>query len=357
MTTSMARELRFFEAVRDALDVALETDPRVFVMGLGVPDPKGIFGTTVGLSDTYGPDRVCDMPTSENGMTGVAIGASLTGMRPVMIHQRIDFAVLAMEQIVNQAAKWRYMYGGRAHVPLVIRLIVGRGWGQGPQHSQSLHSWFAHVPGLKVVMPVTPHDAKGLLLAAIDDDDPVVYVEHRWLHPLYGEVPEGHYHVPIGSCQTLRAGDDVTIAATSYMAVEAVRVADALARAGIGVDVIAVTSLRPLDRDTILASVQRTGRFVIADTSWATAGFSAELSAVVAEGAFDSLTAPPCRVTTEDTPIPTTPALAAHSYPRGAELIKAVAQVLGRDPAPLLDELGPDPERLDVPDASFTGPF
>ncbi len=353
----LGRELRFTEAVHEALDLALERDPRVYVFGLGVPDPKGIFGTTLGLVERHGTDRVLDMPTAENGMTGVAIGTALAGMRPVMIHQRIDFATLAIEQIVNQAAKWRYTFGGRHSVPLVIRLIVGRGWGQGPQHSQSLQSWFAHIPGLKVVMPVTPFDAKGLMLASIEDDNPVVFIEHRWLHQLHGDVPEGHYLTEIGPVRQLRSGDDVTIVATSYMAIEAVRAADVLAQAGIRADVVAVTTLRPLRPEGILESVRRTGRLVVADTSWRASGFSAELVAVVVEDTGTHLAAPPIRLGTADAPVPTTPALARLSYPRVPDLVRAVATVLGVDPRPLMDLCGPGPERFDVPDASFTGPF
>src|ERR1700712_4498681 len=180
----MARQRKFFEAVNEALDQCMTADPNVYVMGLGVPDPKGIFGTTLGLQAKHGAQRVMDMPTSENGMTGVAIGSALVGMRPVMVHQRFDFALLALEQIVNQAAKWSYLFAGQ-RVPITIRLIVGRGWGQGPQHSQSLHAWLAHVPGLKVAMPATPSDAKGLLVAAIEDNNPVVVIEHRWLHQTF----------------------------------------------------------------------------------------------------------------------------------------------------------------------------
>jgi acetoin:2,6-dichlorophenolindophenol oxidoreductase subunit beta len=352
-----ARQLKFSEALREALDLALARDDRVYLMGLGVPDPKGIFGTTVGLAERHGHRRVLDMPTAENGMTGVAIGSALVGMRPVMAHQRIDFATLAMEQIVTQAAKWRYAFGGQHSVPLVIRLIVGRGWGQGPQHSQSLQSWFAHIPGLKVVMPVTPHDAKGLMLAAIEDDDPVVFIEHRWLHHLHGHVPEGHYTTPIGPVRRLREGDDVTIAATSYMAVEAMRAAEVLARGGVQADVLAVTTLRPLDASGIVESVRRTGRLVVADTSWRPAGFGAELVARVAEEAHDALRAAPVRLGTIDTPVPTTPALARLSYPRLPEIVRSVAGVLNVDPAPLLELLDPLPEHLDVPDSAFTGPF
>jgi acetoin:2,6-dichlorophenolindophenol oxidoreductase subunit beta len=356
-TDAARRELRFTDALHEALDLALERDPRVYVIGLGAPDPKGIFGTTLGLAERHGTDRVLDMPTAENGMTGVAIGTALAGMRPVMIHQRIDFATLAVEQIVNQAAKWRYTFGGRHSVPLVIRLIVGRGWGQGPQHSQSLQSWFAHVPGLKVVMPATPFDAKGLMLASIEDDDPVIFIEHRWLHQLHGDVPEGHYTTEIGPVRRLRAGDDVTIVATSYMAIEAVRAADVLARVGIAADVVAVTTLRPLRPEGILESVRRTGRLVVADTSWRAAGFGAELVAVVVEDADVRLLAPPIRLGTADTPVPTTSALARLSYPRVPDLLRAAAAVLGADPGPLLEMNGPEPERLDVPDAAFSGPF
>lgn len=351
------RELTVAEALHEALDIALARDDAVYLMGLGVPDPKGIFGTTVGLAQRYGQRRVLDMPTAENGMTGVAIGSALVGMRPVMMHQRIDFATLAMEQIVNQAAKWRYTFGGRHKVPLVIRLIVGRGWGQGPQHSQSLQSWFAHVPGLKVVMPVTPYDAKGLMLASIEDDDPVIFIEHRWLHQLHGPVPEGHYLTPIGPVRRLREGGDVTIAATSYMAVEAVRAAEVLARGGVRADVLAVTTLRPLDASGLLESVRRTGRLVVADTSWRPAGFGAELVARVAEEAHGALCAAPRRLGIADTPVPTTAALARLSYPRVPELVRAAAEMVGADPASFEVYLEPPPEHLDVPDSAFTGPF
>lgn len=353
----MVRELKFGDAVREALDIALARDPSVYVMGLGVPDPKGIFGTTLELQEQYGSGRVFDIPTSENAMTGVALGSSLLGMRPVLVHQRVDFATLAMDQMVNQAAKWRYMFGGKQHAPIVIRMIVGRGWGNGPQHTQSLQSWFAHVPGLKVVMPVTPRDAKGLLLAAIDDDDPVVYIEHRWLHHLRGDVPEGHYHVPIGSSQTLRPGTDVTIAAISYSAIEAARAADALAAQGVAVEVIAITSLRPFDPAPLIESVRRTGRLVVADTSWTHAGFSAELVSTVAEHALDALVAPPVRLGLADAPVPTTPALARASYPTDADIVRTVGALLHRDFEGLSVELESARVLHDVPDLSFTGPF
>jgi pyruvate dehydrogenase E1 component beta subunit len=205
------RQLKFSEAIHEAIDVCLERDRKVYLMGLGVPDPIGVFGTTKGLQEKHGKKRVFDMPVAENAMSGVALGSCLVGMRPIMTHMRLEFAMTAMDQICNQAAKWHYMFGGQSKVPLTIRMLVGRGWGQGPQHSQSLHAWFAHIPGLKVVMPSTPYDAKGLLIASIEDDNPVVFFEHRWLHNIHGPVPEGHYTVPLGEPRLVTEGGDVTI--------------------------------------------------------------------------------------------------------------------------------------------------
>jgi pyruvate dehydrogenase E1 component beta subunit len=352
----MPREMKYVQAIHEATDQCMAKDPAVYVMGLGVPDPKGIFGSTLGLEQKYGSGRVMDMPASENAMTGVAIGSALAGMRPILTHQRIDFAVLSMEQIVNQAANWHYMFGGQMSVPLVIRMIIGRGWGQGPQHSQSLQAWFAHVPGLKVVMPATPYDAKGLLVASIEDDNPVIFIEHRWLHNIAGHVPEETYRVPLGKARVARRGKDVTIAAVSYMTLEALRAAEMLAEDGIDAEVVDVRSLRPLDDESILESVHKTGRLVAADTGWRTGGFSAEIVATVTEKAFDDLKSAPRRVALPDCPTPTTPALANLYYPRAAHIVVATKQMMGlsvgdsvlRPPASVL---------LDVPDKSFKGPF
>lgn len=348
------RSLRFNEAIREALDLALAADPRVLVMGLGVPDPKGVFGTTLGLQKRHGARRVLDMPTSENGMTGVALGTTLAGMRPVLVHQRLDFALLAIEQMVNQAAKWRYMFGGQMGAPLVIRLVVGRGWGQGTQHAQSLHSWFAHIPGLKVALPATPADAKGLLLSAIDDEDPVIFIEHRWLHGVFGPVPEGDAREPLGVARIARAGGDVTIAAVSYMTIEALRAAELLAPLGVSAEIVDLRSLRPLDEATLLGSVRKTRRLLVADTGWVFGGFSGELAALAAEKAWDALVAPPRRLGTADCPIPSTPALANLCYPRAEELAEAALGLVGRpELAAKLERRPPS----DVPDPGFTGPF
>lgn len=350
----MTRALKFVQAIHEALDECLGRDPSVYVVGLGVPDPKGIFGTTLGLQAKYGPQRVMDMPCSENGMTGIAVGSALAGLRPVMVHQRIDFALLAMEQIVNQAAKWHYMFGGRQKVPLVIRLLVGRGWGQGAQHSQSLQAFFAHVPGLKVVMPATPGDAKGLLTAAIEDDNPVLFLEHRWLHNVRGPVPEGRHVVPIGPARVVRPGCDVTMVGLSYMTLECLRAAEVLDQQGIQAEVIDLRSLRPWDDALVCASVRRTGRLLVADTGWKAVGFSAEVVARVAEECLSSLRAPPRRVALPDCPTPTTPGLADHYYPLADDLVQACCALVGRPYVPVAR----DSQRpRDIPDPDFTGPF
>lgn len=354
---AIKREMKFFQAVNEALDLCLAKDNNVYVMGLGVPDPKGVFGTTLGLQQKYGANRVMDMPTSENGMTGVAIGSALIGMRPVMTHQRVDFALLAMDQIVSQAAKWHYMFGGKMKVPLVIRLLVGRGWGQGPQHSQSLQAWFAHIPGLKVVMPVTPYDAKGLLIAGIEDDNPVIFIEHRWLHNTFGDVPEGFYRVPIGQARVARSGSDVTLVATSHAVLEALRAAERLTKAGIEAEVIDVRTLRPLDLASILQSVHKTGRLLVVDTGWKFGGFGGELVASVTEELFSELKCPPQRLGMTDAPVPTSPALARLSYPGVTGIASQISKMLGisEEKFPVQDEMPLFPS--DVPDPQFAGPF
>jgi pyruvate dehydrogenase E1 component beta subunit len=351
------RQLKFHEAVNEAQDICLARDPAVYLMGLGVPDPGAIFGTTRGLREKHGPSRVMDMPVSECAMTGVALGSALTGMRPIMVHQRLDFSLYAIDQIVNQAANWQYMFAGSRSVPMVIRMVVGRGWGQGPQHAQSLQAWFSHIPGLKVVMPVTAHDAKGLLIAAVEDDNPVIFIEHRWLHNLIDFVPEGHYVTPIGKAHLPRTGNDLTIAATSYMVVEAIKAADIMGRNGVSVEVVDIRSLRPLDKETLLGSVRKTGRLLVADTAWITCGFGAEVVSVAAEEAFEHLIAPPRRMGLPACPCPTSPGLAKHYYPQVDDLLAAASEMLGLDSTrrPRAPQSTGVP--LDVQDKSFTGPF
>lgn len=349
------RQLKFNEAIREALDQCLAANPAVYVMGLGATDPKGVFGTTLGLEEKYGPKRVMDMPTSENAMTGVAIGSTLVGQRPVMVHQRADFFFLAMDQLINNAAKWHYMFGEQRPMPLVIRLVVGRGWGQGPQHSQSTQALFAHIPGLKVVLPATPHDAKGLLIAAVEDDNPVVFIEHRWLHPVFGEVPEESYRVPLGKARVAREGSDVTVVASSYMVIEALKASESLAKEGIRAEVIDLRSLKPLDTPAILASVQKTGRLIAVDGAWRSAGFAAEIVATVVETL--TLKSPPVRITFPEAPCPATAALAGLFYPRAIQIVNAACRMVGHGEMTEAQAGLVSDTPLDVPDQQFAGPF
>lgn len=351
------REIKCAQAILEATDQCMADDPSVYIMGLGVTDPRGVFGTTLGLESKYGGKRVMDMPVAENGMTGIAIGSALAGMRPIMTHQRIDFMLLSLDQIINNASKWHYMFGGIMKVPLVIRLLVGRGWGQGPQHSQSLQALFAHIPGLKVVMPTTPYDAKGLLVSAIEDDNPVIYIEHRWLHGIVGDVPEEKFRVPIGKAKVIKEGVDVSIISSSYMTLEALKAAEILEQHGIHAEVIDLRTIKPLDENTVISSVRKTGRLVVVDGAWRTAGFSAEILAVASEKAFKFLRNAPVRITFPDVPTPTSWALANHYYPRAVHIVNSVREML-RKKAVSEEHLEMKCDiPLDVPDKAFTGPF
>ena len=351
------RELRYYQAINEALAQSLEADPSVYLLGLGVPGPTGIFGTTSGLVERFGPDRVLDMPSAEGGMTGVALGTTITGMRPIMVHMRVDFAILAMDQMVNQVAKWHFMYGGKLRAPMVFRMIIGRGWGQGPQHSQSLQAWFSHIPGLKVVMPTTPHDVKGMLIAAVRDDAPVVVFEHRWLYNISGHVPEEVYEVPLDTAKVVREGRDVSIVASSYMVLEALRAAEVLELAGVSAEVVDLRTLQPLDMATVADSVRRTGHVVVADTGGLEYGISAEVVARLAETASGSMKSPPRRVALPFSPSPTSPSLADAFYPRAHDIVSAVVDQLAIDPMRIPPEAAAPEGWRDKPDASFTGPY
>jgi pyruvate/2-oxoglutarate/acetoin dehydrogenase E1 component len=279
----LERILTYNEAIKEATDQEMGRDPSVLVMGIGVDDFKGIYGTTSGLVEKYGADRVFDTPIAEDGMTGVAIGAALAGMRPIHVHIRMDFLLLAMNQLVNIAAKSHYMFGGAVSVPIVVRAVIGRSWGQGAQHSQGLQSLFMHIPGLRVVAPSTPYDAKGILVESIRDNNPVIFVEHRMIHSQKSHVPEEDYTVPLGKARVLTEGDDVTIVGISYMAVESFRAWSHLKDAGISAEVIDPVSLSPLDIDTIVESVKKTGRLIVVDCAWTSCGASAEIVAQVSE--------------------------------------------------------------------------
>ncbi len=348
--------MSFAKAINEALTVAMAQDPNVICYGLGVPDPKGVFGTTSGLQERFGDERVFDMPTAENAMTGIGVGAALYGLRPVMTHQRLDFALLSMDQLVNNAAKWRFMFGGARGVPLTVRMILGRGWGQGPTHSQNLQAWFAHVPGLKVVAPSTPEDAKGLLLASIFDDDPVVFLEHRWLHNLRGEVPSGDGRVPIGKARWLRRGENVTIVAMSYMCIEALHAVEHLEVQGISCDLIDLRSIRPIDWHAIEGSVARTGRLLALDPGMLSGSVSGEIVAHVASSCWDALQCEPRRLAMPDFPEATSPALTRDYHVRAERIVQEVGAMLSREVEyRSLDRRRKHPH--DVPGDWFTGPF
>ncbi|VDC33637.1 alpha-ketoacid dehydrogenase subunit beta [Pseudogemmobacter humi] len=327
MTT---REISYSEAIREAMAIALDSDPAVILMGEDIGTYGGAFQVTLDLIDRYGPERVMDTPISELGGAGVAVGAALTGLKPIFEFQFSDFAALAMEQIVNQAAKLRYMLGGEASVPVVFRMPAGSGTGAAAQHSQSLEAWFGHVPGLKVVQPSTPEDAKGLLLAALADPDPVLIFEHKLLYKMKGPVPEGAYTTPIGKARIARAGRDVTIVAGAIMLHRALEAAEKLAAEGIDAEVIDLRSIRPIDHETILASVRRTGRLMVVYEGVKSYGVGAEISAMVAESdAFDYLEAPILRLGGAEAPIPYNPDLERVAVPQ-TDGIEAAARSLVR---------------------------
>lgn len=321
------RVISYADAIREALDQALDIDPRVYVMGQGVDDGGGMFGTTKDLHKTHGTNRVFDTPLAESGLTGIAMGTALGGMRPVYMHNRPDFFYLCLDQLVNHASKWHYMFGGRCAVPMVMWACIGRGWGSGAQHSQALQGIMMQFPGLKVVMPSTAYDAKGLLMAAIADENPVVVIEHRHNFRFKGAVPENAFTVPIGKGMIRREGSDVTIVGISNMVNEALQAAETLAEEGIDVEVVDLRSLRPLDEDIVLNSVRKTGRLVVTDSGWRTGGVTAEIGALVAEKAHGVLRAPLRRVTCPDCPTPSGYTLENAFYAGADDIAQAVREV------------------------------
>ena len=353
MTTD---EISYAKALHRAQYQLLAEDENVLLFGLGVPGPTGIFGSTKGLQDAFGDDRVIDTPASENALTGIALGAATRGKRPILVHIRMDFAVLSLEPIANQAAKWSYMYGGRMKAPMVIRMIIGRGWGQGPQHSQSLQAWFGHIPGLKVVMPSRPIDAHGMLIAACWDDAPVIFIEHRWLYGLPGPVSTNSTPRPLEGAEIVRSGKDITIAATSYMVIEALHAADLLAEIGVEAEVIDLRCLTPIDKETLGASVRKTGHLLVSDTGHAPFGVTSEVISQATQVAWPDLKSAPEALTSPFVPTPTSPALADLYYPRAHDLAEAARRKLS-----ITKNLPPEPpfDRpwRDQPDASFTGPY
>lgn len=345
------RLLSYVNAIREALEQAMAADPDVFLFGLDVDDHKAIQGSTRGLVERFGPERVFTTPLAEDAMTGIAIGAAMAGMRPVHTHIRMDFLLLCMNQLINIAAKAHYMYGGQVRVPMVVRSMIGKSWGQGAQHSQGLHALFMHIPGLKVVAPSNAHDAKGCMLQAIKDNNPVIFVEHRLLYSTEAFVPEESFCVPFGKARRLTEGNDLTVVAISNMVQESLRAHELLSEIGVSAELIDPISLVPLDMETICHSVRKTGRLLVVDSAWTTCGASAE----IVSGVVERLPGIPImarRIGFAPTTCPTSPWLEAAFYPNPSTIAQAAYQMV-RDASDWI----PDPARVNLGRSQFRGPF
>jgi pyruvate dehydrogenase E1 component beta subunit len=324
------RKLTFAQALNEALRQEMRRDPTIYVAGEDVGKYGGIFGVTAGLLEEFGEERVRDTPITESAIIGSAVGAAAAGLRPVVEIMFIDFIGVALDQLFNQAAKMKYMFGGKAKLPIVVRTTCGAGMSAAAQHSQSLEAWFMHIPGLKVVAPSTPYDAKGLLISSIRDDNPVLFIEHKMLYGIEGEVPEEPYTIPLGVADIKREGKDVTVVATMAMVHKALEAAEDLAKEGIEVEVVDPRTLSPLDRETIINSVKKTHRLVIVHEAVKQAGPGAEIAATVAEEAFEYLDAPIKRVAAPFTPVPFSPVLESAYIPSKESIISAVKEVIGK---------------------------
>ncbi|PRR93660.1 MULTISPECIES: alpha-ketoacid dehydrogenase subunit beta [unclassified Bacillus (in: firmicutes)] len=323
------REISYLEAVREAMSQEMRENQDVFILGEDIGVYGGAFGVTRGMIEEFGPERVRNTPISEAAIAGGAVGAALTGMRPILELQFSDFITIAMDQLVNQAAKTRYMFGGKGKVPLVVRTPAGSGTGAAAQHSQSLEAWMAHIPGLKVVQPSTAYDAKGLLKAAMDDDNPVIFYEHKLLYKTIGEVPEEPYSIPLGKADVKRSGKDVTIVATAIMVHKALEAAKELEAEGIDVEIIDPRTLVPLDEETIIESVKKTGKCIVVHEAVKRGGYGGEIASMIAESeAFDYLDAPIKRLGGLAVPIPYNPTLEKAVIPQVPDIIEAVKELV-----------------------------
>lgn len=322
------RKLSYSLAINEALHQVMKKDRDVLLMGQGVKSPWYVGNTCKNLIETFGEQRIIDTPISENAMTGAAVGVALSGMKSIILHPRMDFMYYAFDPIINQAANWQYMFGGNASVPVVIWGIINRGGEQGAQHSQTIQAMFSHIPGLKVVMPSNAYDAKGLLISAIYDKNPVIYITDNWLYNLESVVPSNIYKIPIGKGNILKKGKDITIVAISYMVTQAIEAANELEKYNISVEVIDLRTVKPLDEKLLLNSVKKTGRLLIADTGWKTCGISAEISAIVSENILKYLKAPIQRIALPDIPAPANSILEKEYYPNKNNIIKAIKKIL-----------------------------
>ncbi len=340
--------INYGEAIYEATYQEMQRDNNVFAYGLGADDPKGHYGTTKDLHLKFGKNRCFDTPLSEDGMTGVGIGAAMAGLRPIFIHQRMDFLLLCMNQIVNMASKMRYISSGEHCVPLVIRVAIGRSWGQGAQHSQALQSFFMHIPGLKVIAPTTPHDAKGGLIASIRDNNPVIYIEHRMLYKNAGYVPTNSFEIEIGKGRVLKDGNDITIVGVSHTVEDSLRASELLKSVGVNAEVIDPISLSPIDYEIIRNSVMKTKKLLVVDNGWTRCGFSSEIITDVAINC-EKITCE--RLGFADCPCPTTPSLEKHFYPNPSSIAKLANRMCGGN----IDWSPPEVVQHEI--LSFKGPF
>jgi len=343
----MTRQITMSQAIAEATVLAMQKDKSIFVIGEGVKDHKGIFGTTLEVNQKF-PERVFESPLSEDAMTGICAGLALAGGRPILVHQRIEFMMLTMNQLVNNISKWRFLFGGKAgSLPIVIRAIVGRGFGQSAQHSQSLQALVSHIPGLVVVMPATARSAKGLFLSSINSNDPVIFIEHRFCHSETEYVPEDYFEITLGQAKVLQTGDDVTVVSSSYMLHEILKVLPVFKEKGVDVELIDLQTLNPLDFETIIESVKKTGRLVVADLSWYSCGIVPTIVAYVAEHAFSYLKAPIKTITLPNTPTPCSWPLEENYYPNSQNVADKISEVLGM----------PVVEGTALASKTFNGPF
>ncbi len=345
-------------AINEALHFSMKKDKNLLCFGLGTTDPKGIFSTTINLEKKFGKDRVFDVPASENALTGISVGLSLEKIRSVVSHQRLDFFLLAMDQLVNNAAKWYFTFS--QPVPITIRLIIGRGWGQGPTHSQNLHSWFAHIPGLKVVIPSNPRDAKDLLISSIFDPNPVIFIEHRWLHEMEGNInkkTEIKKLDNLGKCKIIEKGNKLTIVASSYLVHEARIALRYLKKFKIDCELIDLRVIKPLDWKTIEKSVKKTGNLLVLDTGSDTLSFASEIISSISIRLFQYLKNPPVKLTMPDIPEPASYGLTKGFYIRPKNIAEKIIKILNIKDGNILKLIQKEPNPHDIPGSWFKGPF
>lgn len=362
LAVGQERIITLADAICEGIAESFARDDSTFLFAQGVADPSSMWGTLKGIGNRFGEDRVIEMPIAENGAVGIAIGAALNGQRPIISFHRVEFALLALEQIANNAAKSHYISNGQHKVPLVIRMVIGRGWGQGPEHSQSLEPIFSYFPGLKVVMPAFAADAKGMLIAAIEDDNPVIFIEHRFVHYSTGHVPEGYYKNALDGPRVVREGKDVTIVATSHAVLEAMRAADVLHTIGVSAEVIDLRVLRPLNMAPIVKSVGKTGKLMTIDTGFIRHGIGAEIIATVVSEHFPLLKAAPMRLGLPDHPTPSSRGMVVGFYPDSQSIARGIGKLVGLGDDKLKSALNSLAEQrknlpIDVPDPFFKGPF